>query len=38
HERTLGEPHGRERIKVVPREDMIRIARRQTEAAQDDAL
>ncbi|MFC6305198.1 pyridine nucleotide-disulfide oxidoreductase, partial [Oerskovia jenensis] len=33
HERTLGEPHGRERVKVVPREDMIRIARRQTEAA-----
>lgn len=27
HERTLGEPHGRERIKVVPREEMIAIAR-----------
>ncbi|PZR51869.1 pyridine nucleotide-disulfide oxidoreductase [Xylanimonas oleitrophica] len=27
HERTLGEPHGRERIKVVPREDMIAIAK-----------
>jgi ferredoxin--NADP+ reductase len=27
YERSLGEPHGRERIKVVPREDMIRVAR-----------
>src|SRR5690606_22431716 len=27
YERSLGEPHGRERIKVVPREGMIRIAR-----------
>jgi ferredoxin--NADP+ reductase len=26
HERALGEPHGRERIKVVPREEMIDIA------------
>ena len=26
YERQLGEPHGRERVKVVPREDMIRIA------------
>ncbi len=27
HERTLGEPHGRERVKVVPREEMIAIAK-----------
>lgn len=27
YERSLGEPHGRERVKVVPREDMIRVAR-----------
>lgn len=27
HEMGLGEPHGRARIKVVPREDMIEIAR-----------
>lgn len=27
HEISLGEPHSRERIKVVPREDMVRIAR-----------
>jgi ferredoxin--NADP+ reductase len=26
YERALGEPHGRDRIKVVPREDMVRIA------------
>ncbi|MFF1817849.1 FAD-dependent oxidoreductase [Kribbella sp. NPDC058245] len=26
HETALGEPHGRERIKVVPREDMLRAA------------
>lgn len=26
YERTLGEPEGRERIKVVPREDMVRVA------------
>jgi ferredoxin--NADP+ reductase len=26
HERALGEPHSRERIKVVPREDMIQAA------------
>ncbi|TDT33332.1 FAD-dependent oxidoreductase [Naumannella halotolerans] len=26
HERALGEPHGRERIKVVPREEMIEIS------------
>ncbi|MBW0255497.1 FAD-dependent oxidoreductase [Cellulomonas sp. PS-H5] len=26
YERALGEPHGRERVKVVPREDMVRIA------------
>jgi ferredoxin--NADP+ reductase len=26
HEIALGEPHGRERIKVVPREDMLRAA------------
>lgn len=25
-ERSLGEPHGRERVKVVPREDMVAIA------------
>jgi len=28
HERSLGEPAGRERIKVVPREEMTEIARR----------
>ena len=27
HEMSLGEPHGRERIKVVPREEMIRVSR-----------
>jgi ferredoxin--NADP+ reductase len=27
HERSLGEPHGRERVKVVPREEMLQIAR-----------
>ncbi|GAB2451862.1 FAD-dependent oxidoreductase [Xylanimonas ulmi] len=27
HERTLGEPHGRERIKVVPREEMVDVAK-----------
>ncbi|MFJ4129280.1 FAD-dependent oxidoreductase [Oerskovia enterophila] len=32
YERAQGEPHGRERIKVVPREDMIRIARREDDA------
>lgn len=26
YEQTLGAPHGRERIKVVPREDMVRVA------------
>lgn len=26
HERALGEPHGRERVKVVPREEMIHIS------------
>ncbi len=26
YERSLGEPHGRERIKLVPREDMVRIS------------
>lgn len=26
YERSLGEPEGRERVKVVPREDMVRIA------------
>ncbi|GIG19553.1 pyridine nucleotide-disulfide oxidoreductase [Cellulomonas chitinilytica] len=26
YERELGEPHGRERIKVVPREDMVAVA------------
>lgn len=26
HERSLGEPHGRERVKVVPREEMLQIA------------
>jgi ferredoxin--NADP+ reductase len=26
YERALGEPHGRERVKVVPREDMVRVA------------
>lgn len=28
HERSLGEPHGRERIKVVPREEMIAVAKK----------
>lgn len=27
HEKSLGEPHGRERIKVVDREEMLRISR-----------
>lgn len=27
HEKALGEPHGRERVKVVPREEMLQIAR-----------
>ncbi|WP_159791646.1 FAD-dependent oxidoreductase [Puerhibacterium puerhi] len=27
HEKSLGEPHGRERVKVVPREEMLQIAR-----------
>ncbi len=27
HERALGEPEGRERIKVVPRDEMVQIAR-----------
>jgi ferredoxin--NADP+ reductase len=27
HEKALGEPHGRERIKVVPRDEMIDIAK-----------
>jgi ferredoxin--NADP+ reductase len=27
HEMSLGEPHGRERIKVVPREEMVRVSR-----------
>ncbi|GAB6898329.1 FAD-dependent oxidoreductase [Kineosporia succinea] len=27
HEQSLGEPHGRERVKVVPREEMIRVSR-----------
>ncbi|GAA2346030.1 FAD-dependent oxidoreductase [Saccharopolyspora halophila] len=27
HEQSLGESHGRERIKVVPREDMVKISR-----------
>ena len=27
HEQQLGEPHGRARIKVVPREEMVRISR-----------
>jgi ferredoxin--NADP+ reductase len=27
HERALGEPHGRERIKVVERDEMIRVSR-----------
>ncbi|MDT8910419.1 FAD-dependent oxidoreductase [Amycolatopsis sp. PS_44_ISF1] len=27
HERSLGEPHGRERIKVVEREEMVRVSR-----------
>jgi ferredoxin--NADP+ reductase len=28
HEKSLGEPHGRERIKVVPREEMIAVAKK----------
>ncbi|MFB7800787.1 FAD-dependent oxidoreductase [Isoptericola sp. NPDC056134] len=28
HEKSLGEPHGRERIKVVPRDEMLDIAKR----------
>jgi ferredoxin--NADP+ reductase len=27
HERSLGEPHGRERVKVVEREEMVRVSR-----------
>lgn len=27
YEQTLGEPHGRERVKVVPREDMLAVMR-----------
>lgn len=27
HERSLGEPHGRERIKVVERDEMVRVSR-----------
>jgi ferredoxin--NADP+ reductase len=27
HEKSLGEPHGRERVKVVPREEMLQIAK-----------
>ena len=27
HEQQLGEPHGRARIKVVPRDEMVRISR-----------
>ncbi|HEY2058689.1 MAG TPA: FAD-dependent oxidoreductase [Amycolatopsis sp.] len=27
HEKSLGEPHGRERVKVVEREEMIRVSR-----------
>ena len=27
HEISLGEPHGRARVKVVPREDMVAISR-----------
>ena len=30
HERALGEPQGRERIKVVPREDMVNISLRRS--------
>ncbi|GAB3280122.1 FAD-dependent oxidoreductase [Parasphingorhabdus pacifica] len=30
HERSLGEPHGRERVKVVPRDEMVRISRTQS--------
>ena len=26
HERSLGEPHGRERVKVVPRDDMVSVS------------
>jgi ferredoxin--NADP+ reductase len=28
YERELGAPHGRERIKVVPREDMLAVMRK----------
>ena len=27
HEKSLGEPHGRERIKVVARDEMVKISR-----------
>ena len=27
YEQSLGEPHGRERVKLVPREDMLRVMR-----------
>jgi len=27
HERSLGEPHGRERVKVVERDEMVRVSR-----------
>ncbi|MBB4687188.1 ferredoxin--NADP+ reductase [Amycolatopsis jiangsuensis] len=27
HEKSLGEPHGRERVKVVEREEMVRVSR-----------
>ena len=32
HEQALGQPHGRERIKVVPREEMLDIMRGDGEA------
>ncbi|MGH3588284.1 MAG: FAD-dependent oxidoreductase [Pseudonocardia sp.] len=33
HERALGEPHGRERIKVVPRTEMLDVAKRRSSSA-----
>jgi len=36
YERLLGEPHGRERIKVVSREDMLRYSREAIAAAADE--
>ena len=37
YERLLGEPHGRERVKVVSREDMVRYSREAIAAAEEAA-